>query len=324
VGMTTTRRLSVPDFLIVGTPRSGTTLVQRIACELPGVRVPPETHFWHIFAIGLLRRRTFPLDAAALRQELSAYSTLEATDGLDLNVDRIIEDLHGHCADAFELFGSIVRSLAGDANTYGEKTPPHLRWWRPLAKTRMNLKIVAVVRDPRAVVASNLQVPFSMTSHVLLAMRWALEQREVARAQTDLGSERFLVLRYEDVVLDPAHARRKLRAFLELSDTGSGEGPVHHVEGIFLPHEWWKKDSIGPVTVNRVDAWTAFLTPSQAADVVAICGSEMKRFGYIDSPPDFFTRWSRLVRLGPRTQWRRLRFLFTWHRRLARINGTIP
>ena len=34
------------SFLMVGTPRSGTTLLQRLACELPGVGMPPETHFF--------------------------------------------------------------------------------------------------------------------------------------------------------------------------------------------------------------------------------------------------------------------------------------
>ena len=35
-------------FVIIGTARSGTTLVQRLCAELPGVWVPPETHFWDL------------------------------------------------------------------------------------------------------------------------------------------------------------------------------------------------------------------------------------------------------------------------------------
>ena len=33
-----------------GTPRSGTIVTQRLCCELPGVVMPPETHFLHLFA----------------------------------------------------------------------------------------------------------------------------------------------------------------------------------------------------------------------------------------------------------------------------------
>src|SRR5262245_51226417 len=57
-------------FLIVGTPRSGTTLVQRLATELPGVRVPPETHFFPHFGSDLIKRTSFPLDAGGIEREV--------------------------------------------------------------------------------------------------------------------------------------------------------------------------------------------------------------------------------------------------------------
>ena len=50
------------DFLIVGTPRSGTTLVQRLACELPGVGMPRETEFWLGYRSSPLRTASFPLE----------------------------------------------------------------------------------------------------------------------------------------------------------------------------------------------------------------------------------------------------------------------
>jgi len=53
-----------PDFLIVGSARSGTTLVQRLACELPGVAMPPETHFFDIFL-----RRLLPVAPQILADE---------------------------------------------------------------------------------------------------------------------------------------------------------------------------------------------------------------------------------------------------------------
>jgi len=49
----------VPHFAIVGSPRSGTTLVQRLCCELEGVVVPYETHFFSAY-LPVCRPR-FPL-----------------------------------------------------------------------------------------------------------------------------------------------------------------------------------------------------------------------------------------------------------------------
>src|SRR5687767_12835002 len=45
-----------PDVFIGGTARSGTTLVQRLVCELDGVAVPPESHFLNGFLSIMLRR----------------------------------------------------------------------------------------------------------------------------------------------------------------------------------------------------------------------------------------------------------------------------
>src|SRR5437588_2405307 len=121
-----------PAFLIVGSQRAGTTLVQRLACELDGVAVPPETHFFSSrFAGSLVQRNTFPLDRRTLADELQRYASLPTSRGFDLDVDAVIERLGGSCRSWERLFGAIVRQLAGpDVPVVGEKTPGHLPWWR--------------------------------------------------------------------------------------------------------------------------------------------------------------------------------------------------
>lgn len=91
-----------------------------------------------------------------------------------------------------------MRQLAGPAAVRGEKTPEHLMWWRPLVRALPGLKIVAVVRDPRAVAASHLEVPWGIRSHVVLAEQWSFDQRQVMAARATLGRRRCLVLHYED------------------------------------------------------------------------------------------------------------------------------
>jgi hypothetical protein len=147
-------------FLVVGSPRSGTTLVQRLACEIPGVRMPPETHFFTRFAVGLMARRHFPLDTAALADEIRLFAASDYASGLEIDVETVVTDLGGTCAGPFELFAALVRHLAGPAEIWGEKTPNHLVWWRPISRASPQTSFVAVVRDPRAVVSSNLDMPW--------------------------------------------------------------------------------------------------------------------------------------------------------------------
>ena len=184
---TMTVRPKAPDFIIVGTPRSGTTLVQRLASELVGVRVPPETHFFVHFYPDLIKRNTFPLRSPDLEEELDNFAALPTSQGLQLVIGAVLEVLGKECRSPADLFSAVVRVLAGSAQVVGEKTPDHLKWWQPLTRAFPFLKVIWVVRDPRAVVASSLKVPWGMNNPLLLAERWRLDQDEMERADEELG-----------------------------------------------------------------------------------------------------------------------------------------
>ena len=262
------------DFMIVGTPRSGTTLIQRLACELPGVRVPPETHFFRSFVPDLLRRRALPMKRAEIVAELEAFLALETSRGLDLEPEAVAARLDGSCATVAELFGALVRELAGDGRLYGEKTPSHLRWWPLLERWMPELRLVFVVRDPRAVVASYFRA-WGVRPHAVVAERWAIDQQQVALAEPSLGAARCLVLRYEDVVGDADAARKRLAGFL-----GTHGGGREASARLGLPWETWKAGVEQPVHQDRTDAWRETLTARVWDDVETIAGSEMTRFGY--------------------------------------------
>jgi hypothetical protein len=300
-----------PAFLIVGTPRSGTTLVQRLACSLQGVRVPPETHY-RSFVKSQLRTRRFPMDEPALRETLRSYAERKIAKDVPLDADAVVRDLGGRCDDPWQLFAALIRQFAGPADLYGEKTPEHVRWWRPMTAHFPALRLVAVVRDPRAVVASNLGVPFGPTSHLFLAERWRVDQTYVLAARDALGAGRCLVLRYEDVVADPDDTRARIGSLLGVDPAVQAEvdpAQMHHA------WEWWKARASQPITSDRVESWRDVLSSSQAADVAAICRSPMRAFGY--KAPAALRAIARQVGFPPREQRRRLRYRGDVRRELA-------
>lgn len=286
---TARRHAQVPgvDFMLVGTARSGTTLAQRLACELDGVHVPHETHFFNRYAPDLLARRRFPLDESELRAELRCFQQVDTSHGLPLDVERVVELLGGRAESALVLFAGVVRALSEDATVLGEKTPEHLLWWEPLTSALPDLRIVGIVRDPRAVVASQRHVEWGIKSHALLATQWALDQRELLRAREQLGSERFLLLRYEDMVSDPDAARSWIARFLGMQPSAAArpEGKVD-ASSFVLPWEHWKAGVAGPVTRARCDAWRRELTPPEIAEVSTICADELHALGYGNAADD--------------------------------------
>jgi hypothetical protein len=308
--------MSVSDvgFFVVGSPRAGTTLVQRLCCELPRVRMPPETHFFAQFVPGLLRRRSFPLAGDDLADEIGRFAALDSSRGLSLDVDAIVSDLGGRCERAFELFEAIVRCICGPAEMLGEKTPDHLMWWRPISCAAPATKFVAVVRDPRAVVASNLAVPWRDDPRVpswdedlylAFAARWASLQRCLLSMQRELGPSRCLRLRYEDVVSDPDASRAAIATFLGLPVP---DAPLQAPADIVLPWETWKREALEPVTTERTDAWRESLGPRRAALVAAVCRRPMRDLGYDGDVPSALRASAEIVALGPKAVGRLVRY----------------
>jgi hypothetical protein len=265
--------------------------------------MPPETHFFTRFVTGLLSRRRFPLDEAALAEEIRLFAAGDHAHGLDVDVDAVAADMGGTCARPFDLFDALVRHLAGPAEVFGEKTPNHLVWWEPINRAAPRVGFVAVVRDPRAVVASNLDMPWrddptlprwGDQTHLALAALWSFLQAQVVRMERKLGRDRCLVLRYEDVVADPDAARARVAGFLGRSPDGATQPAP---PGIVLPWETWKTDALDPVSDDRVSNWRQALDDRQAAEIAVLCRAGMRHFGYTEdrpSPAAVVATWGRL------------------------------
>lgn len=276
------------DLLVVGTPRSGTTLVQRLACAVEGVAIPPETHFLALHAPTMAGLQ-WPLNVHTLRTEIGKFAERPEVAGLSLDADAVIEMLGGTCRRVSDLFAALVRSVVGHADAVGEKTPEHLRWAPSLLRQWPNLVVVCVVRDPRAVVASNLDVPFGMSRVSLLAERWRADQQTLRRALNDVHGDRIVVLPYEEVVGRPSEASHRIGAALgrkvSIGDGRPQKPPLR------MSWETWKGRAEGPVTTDRVRAWESRLTPFDVAVIESICQHEMALHGYQahTAPP----KWSR-------------------------------
>lgn len=254
------------DFVVVGTPRSGTTLIQRLVMELDGTSMPPETHFFDMVLPFVDKAGwSFPLSLDQVNQTLEAVPLCPPVDTKELDP-----------SSAASLFASLVRTLAAPGQLYGEKTPRHVLWWRPLITTWPNLRLIAVVRHPCAVLASHREVPWGTSDPIELSVRWVHEQSQI-RAAAQEHSERVLALRYEDVVHDSGATSLRLARFLGVSASAG-----RSVDPATLLHGWepWKGRAAEPVEGSRKDRWRSTLEPEASGTVQALCAAEMRRWNY--------------------------------------------
>lgn len=303
-----------PDFLIVGTPRSGTTFVQRLVCELPGVRVPWETHFFDPHFWQIRNRYSFPLGHDDLVALLNEYQQIyfAGRAGLDrAGIAQIVDLLDGQCRDPVQLFSALLQVLASDQPVIGAKDPYHLKWWRPLSRALPNLKLICVVRDPRAVVASVLELGWASDT-VVTASQWRDDVHRARAAAKSLGPQRCLLIRYEDAVSDPDTLRARFASFLGIDDAESLQRVAP--EALFRESETWVSRAAEAPDPDRISVWTDRLSDEQQLAIAAVCRREMRDLGY-DYPHLTAAGIAQArLRAGPATQ---VRLIDRWARNRA-------
>ena len=278
--------LAGPVFL-VGCPRSGTTLLQRLLDAHPEVAVAPETFFCRNF---WKRRREF----GDLNQ--------------DENHDRLLDKIcslpefaeMGLSRDAYAGAAKGIRSLEGlfqllfaqfadlrGARVVGEKTPNHLLYMRSLERLFPGARFVLIIRDPRAVTASWRSVPWSNGSLASDAEVWRKYQ-SAARRLPPRKAE-LHTLRYEELVRAPEAVLQGVCNFIGVPfDKAMLE--FHHSESLSVDaeREPWKREANSPLTDQRVEGWRAELTADEVRQIEAVTWFEMRRAGY--APETSFAR----------------------------------
>ena len=269
-------------FLIVGTGRSGTTLVQRLCCELADVWVPAETHYWQLAEQGA-HRFEYPLRRRVRADFVDWVLTELKERELPVTPGHVMDEVRRRerRVGLFHIFESLVAALSPARPVLGEKTPGHLLWWEHLTTAQQHLKLIAVVRDPRAVLASQRSVPWGEPDVFALAERWLLHQRAIVDAARLLGKQRCLVLRYEDVAADPEAHRARIASFLGVSDEWEAlREDLLDAHPLFAPREQWKAEAVGAVTTERITSWPGVVGPSDVAVIEAVTAELMSRFEY--------------------------------------------
>lgn len=258
-----------------GAHRSGTTLLQNMLDSHPAILGGPE--FLHLSEIIRLRQRLRRSIDEGLIQAFCSH------EDVDDAIATLIERLLLPVADDH---GSAILS---------EKSPNNVRVFEELLYIFPGARAIQTVRDPRAVVASLINVreraiemgkpPPGRSA----SLRRAIGATKAAmnagvEASTNM-SERLLTIKYEDLVSDPVDVTRRVCEFLEIEWSPRmtkpsefdhlGERPITE-SGLWYQPETFSRD---PEPEN-IDKWIGQLTALQAAIIERSLGSVASEFGY--------------------------------------------
>lgn len=318
---------SIPELdptFVVGAARSGTTPLQLALNRNSEIGVYGETQAFFV-------RRKFGAEVT----EAGSWRRLEfwrlvvsSCSPYDDLLDREeIQQRLAHAPSYAHLLNLVMGAIAAreGKNRWGEKTPAHIFRLNEIRKCFPNARIIHIVRDPRAVICSNIKAfnggQFNDWNIYSLAKYWVRCMRVHAR-QVAARNDRYMLVRYEDFVTRPrtvledvssflgvTFAEKMLNAHLAASDYvrpgRSGKIPAMHA----LTEK--------PLDSSRTDAWKQILSPEQSKLIEQIAGDEMTRMGYASVRKAYVPPQMRVARFSPR-------WAFLESSRIAMKNIRVP
>jgi hypothetical protein len=250
-------------------PRSGTTLLAEQIARHPDIWIGPETHFFP--AIG--RNIELALEQGDYRNVVDLLRSLPGRSNCQLPqsaMDGALSDpsVFASCRTAAAVFLRLLDCLCRDGglSVVGEKTPDHLLALDLILSESPATYGVIIVRDPRAVHASMMTVPWGGYSPERSAAKWnrfACETLLVKKRRP----EQLHIVQYESFVREPSDA---LEVIWDALGLDSARPLAAGAPTFDLVSEPWKEGARGRPHTRSVNEWRTALPDSEAELLAAL------------------------------------------------------
>ncbi|MCK4871803.1 MAG: sulfotransferase [Phycisphaerales bacterium] len=279
-------------FFIVGTGRSGTTLLQAMLSSHPRIGIPAETKFFQRWDPADLRFGGEPLASDALDAYLQAFFNSEDWQLMDLPRERVEAAMRESDGSARNLFLALLRVYEAESGKerIGEKSPLHCRKVDRIRAILPEAKFIHIYRDPRDVVASMLGMSWTQGTVRGLARSWFKTMREHLICLREVPDSHYTGVRLETLVARPEEELKRLCDFLgETFDPAMLAFHDREERGYAESEKWWKEQTRQPLSEQSIGRFQRDLTKRQIAQVERIVGPLLERFNY----EPYLPRWLR-------------------------------
>jgi hypothetical protein len=267
---------------IVARGRSGTTLLRAMLDAHPDMAIPNESHFVVQFA---RRRAGYETDAGF---DLTGF-TRDLLDHWAFRRWGLPEEsvLAAYQASPPSDYPSAVRGLYSayahhhGKTRYGDKTPSYVLSMRLLASTFPEARFIHLIRDGRDVALSYLDADFGSKTLGQAAIYWDRFVRAGRAVGARLGPDRYLEVRYEDLVAEPESVLSEVCAFVGIP-YDAGMLRYHERADRLVPslsHNEHHRNLYKPPTTGLRD-WRRDLEPRDIAVFEALAGDLLDELGY--------------------------------------------
>lgn len=271
---------------IIGSGRSGNTLLRRIVMSGPDVYIPPETYILGDI-IRIFRQYAY-LDWDMLtRTVLSAFMLSDDFDTFPTNNFR---PLYKHVSTLPRQERSLARILheiymylgacaKPSAKRWGDKTPINVFYLDLIDSVFTDAKYLHIIRDGCDVVASYIEMGRYSTLD-LAAQRW-LQATSLCRDFGKHRASRYCEFKYEDLVADPATYVERACSFLDITHSNEMLYSSKAIEEMGdigqRPHY---SQASKPISERSVGKGRRSLSRSDLRRLELLIGDRLRELGY--------------------------------------------
>ncbi|MEM9359015.1 MAG: sulfotransferase [Pseudomonadota bacterium] len=298
---------------IVGASRSGTAMLRSCLNSHSEVHLASETHYFDdlrtrrdIVGKKVLSRseleycadyfralddRPYGMKGDPHNSSISQFDLLEAADHLGRDADAVFE---AYCQ---------LKAYRSGAKIWGEKTPRHVFRIDDILERFPQTRIICMVRDPRAVVASyrdwknqgGLKRAIGNTDYqdaikeeeqraklsyniVISTLLWRAAAKASIAAKRKFGSKSIKIVRYEDVVSKPELELMEICTWLGIQyESGMMDIPM-------LNSSFSKFSNRSGITGEASERWRNTLSTNEIGVIQKVAGNTLSIVGYSPVP----------------------------------------
>jgi len=260
-------------FFVIGSARSGTTLLRMILNAHPEVAVPPESRF----VVELYRS-----DEVRVEDFLARLDAHQRWASWDTPIESVRAQLAGMKTLPYpEAIEAAYLAFAKNRNKkrYGDKTPRYIEHIPLLSRLWPEAKFVHLVRDGREVALSYADVPFGPSTVAKAAALW--KERVVLGMEQGraLGPKRYTELRYELLLAHPQEEIESLCSFLDLDFDPAMLDYSEHARSEVLDRAKLYNPHVTK-SITKTRSWDEQMPPSQVEVFEAVAGDTLQELGY--------------------------------------------
>ncbi len=272
-------------FFIIGSGRSGNTLLRAIITVNSEIAIPPES-----YVLGPLVKKWSRINHLPWKDIVKivigeyeshhnfytwdinfseAYKRLYALSGKDRSLSRLIEEMNLFYAE----------KKFPNATRWGDKTPKNTFYLNWIRKLYPNAQFIHIIRDGRDVVKSYMNASFWKHGIKEAAIDW-MEAVDSGIALRNLPNNRYFEIRYEDLVNNPEIEIPKICSFLNIQFDETMLTPYRVADTLGDSSKDYHTNLAKPISNKSVGSWEEFFNEEEKLLLNELLKEDLNKLGY--------------------------------------------